>query len=785
MAEEIIGLKVELDTSGASAPMASLKSQIKEATNELVNFTGKFGATSKEAINAAKRVAELKDRMGDARQMVDAFNPDAKFNALTQAISGAVAGFSAVQGAMGLLGVESESTQKLLLKVQSAMALSQGLSTFLDSGLEGFKNLGRQIAGPLIDSFKSFSAAARTAIASTGIGLLVIAIGLIAANWDKIKTAMTGVSEEQKKLNAIADKNLKIEKDKLDHISRIENILKLQGVSEREILKMKIAQTYETIEDAKFKLKINENTLKAQVAAEIKNKAILKGMLEFMSIPLTLLLGTIDKIGAVFGKDYGLMEGFKEEVASMVFDPKKIQEEGDKALEAQRVSIEEFQNQIAGYKLSIKDIDKKANDEASKENKKNEDENARLAKEAYSKELEELKGKLKDQNDDFVKRRQLVKDNIKLTAEDRKKLNKEIDDDEKKYNEEHQKKLAEINKKYDAERLDREADTAVKKEELDYQRRLTEINSLVATTTEKNILIEKLNADHLVRMEAAKKTDDEKALELSKKYDTEKANREADTYVKKEELDYQRRLAEINSLATSESQKFALIEKLDAEHKARLIEATKKDTATASALRQAAINADIDTYMQAATSINSILSQSNANQLADLEANSQARIAAAGGNKEAILAIENETAIEKNRLQNEQVKRDKLFAIAEAIINTYKAAAQVFARPAPGDPVTSLGIKIASMVAAVASGIANVMAIRKVPLPSGGGGGGDVSGGSAPNSPMGTVFNTITKLNKDSIDKINDKAVKAYVVETDINNGQKRIERILINTKFK
>ena len=31
MAEEIIGLKVEFDTSGASAPMASLKTQIKEA----------------------------------------------------------------------------------------------------------------------------------------------------------------------------------------------------------------------------------------------------------------------------------------------------------------------------------------------------------------------------------------------------------------------------------------------------------------------------------------------------------------------------------------------------------------------------------------------------------------------------------------------------------------------------------------------------------------------------------------------------------------------------------
>jgi hypothetical protein len=785
MAEEIIGLKVELDTSGASAPMASLKSQIKEATNELVNFTGKFGATSKEAINAAKRVAELKDRMGDAKQMVDAFNPDAKFNALTQSISGAVAGFSAVQGAMGLLGVESESTQKALLKVQSAMALSQGLSTFLDSGLEGFRNLGRQIAGPLIDSFKSFSAAARTAIATTGIGLLVIAIGLIAANWDKIKTAMNGVSEEQKKLNALAQKNVEAEENKLKKIKDSENIYKLQGKSEREILKMKQDQVRATIDEKEKKLEGLIITNKASLDAATNNKRILTSVLDIVQKPLTLLLDGIDLIGKAFGKNFNLKGQLLSFEANLLFDPEQVKKDSDAAVKNLEQELLNLKNERAGYELSIKDIDKKSADDAEKKQKDAQEKRKQLAKDAYNKQLEDLKLSLNEENKTFAERRKLVLENTKLTAEDRKKLNKEIDDDEKKYNEEHQKKLAEINKKYDAERLDREADTAVKKEELDYQRRLTEINSLVATTTEKNILIEKLNAEHLVRMEAAKKTDDEKALELSKKYDTEKANREADTYVKKEELDYQRRLAEINSLATSETQKFALIEKLDAEHKARLIEATKKDAATASALRQAAINADIDTYMQAATSINSILSKSNANQLADLEANSQARIAAAGGNKEAILAIENETAIEKNRLQNEQVKREKLFAIAEAIINTYKAAAQVFARPAPGDPVTSLGIKIASMVAAVASGIANVMAIRKVPLPSGGGGGGDVSGGSAPNSPMGTVFNTITKLNKDSIDKINDKAVKAYVVETDINNGQKRIERILINTKFK
>jgi hypothetical protein len=781
MAEEIIGLKVELDTSGASAPMASLKSQIKEATNELVTFTDKFGATSKEAINAAKRVAELKDRMGDARQMVDAFNPDAKFNALTQAISGAANAFTAVRGAMGLFGVESANTEKALLKVQSAMALSQGLSGFLDGGIEGFKNLYRQISGPIISAFTAL----KTAIGSTGIGLLVIAIAAIAANWDKITTAISGVSDEQRKLNALGKENLKKEEDKLKHLNSQDNVLKLQGKSERQILEYKIQQIASVIKATEQQIKSEIALNKAAVDAAVRNKAILISILDIVQYPIIKLLEGIDAIGSAFGKQFDLASGFKNLEANLFFDPEQIKKDGKATVDELNKTLDQLKNDQAGLKLSVIGIDDKAAEDAAKKEKDAQEKRKQLAKDAYNKQLEDLKLSLNEENKTFAERRKLVLENTKLTAEDRKKLNKEIDDDEKKYNEEHQKKLAEINKKYDAERLDREADTAVKKEELDYQRRLTEINSLVATTTEKNALIEKLDTEHLVRMAAAKKTDDEKALELIKKYNDEKANREADTYVKKEELDYQRRLAEINSLATSETQKQALIEKLDAEHKARMLEATKKDAAEAAAIRQEAINADIDSYMKSASAINSILSQSNANQLADLETNSQARIAAAGGNKEAILAIENETAIEKNRLQNEQVKRDKLFAIAEAIINTYKAAAQVFARPAPGDPVTSLGIKIASMVAAVASGIANVMAIRKVPLPSGGGGGGDVSGGSAPNSPMGTVFNTITKINKDSIDKINDKAVKAYVVETDINNGQKRIERILINTKFK
>jgi hypothetical protein len=41
-----------------------------------------FGETSDEAVKAAKRVAELKDRIGDAQKLTAAFDPDRKFQAV-------------------------------------------------------------------------------------------------------------------------------------------------------------------------------------------------------------------------------------------------------------------------------------------------------------------------------------------------------------------------------------------------------------------------------------------------------------------------------------------------------------------------------------------------------------------------------------------------------------------------------------------------------------------------------------------------------------------------------
>lgn len=131
-------------------------------------------------------------------------------------------------------------------------------------------------------------------------------------------------------------------------------------------------------------------------------------------------------------------------------------------------------------------------------------------KEAQAKELEILKEKIADEKLTFAERRKLVLDDVKTSSQDRDKLIKQINAEEKKSIDAHNKAIADLNKRYDDEKLNREADTAVKKENLDYERKLLEINNLAQTELEKQTLIEKLDAEHKERLLIATKTDGEK-----------------------------------------------------------------------------------------------------------------------------------------------------------------------------------------------------------------------------------------------------------------------------------
>lgn len=237
---ENLNLNVTVDTSGANTSVGSLKKQLREAQQEVMSLADKFGATSQEAINAAKKAAELRDRIGDAKALTEAFNPDAKFKALTASLSGVAGGFAAVQGAMALFGVESEDVQKTLLKVQSAMAISQGLQAVGES-IDSFKQLGAVIKNSTIyqkantaateaaavvqklftgavDKTSTGFTTLKAAMAATGIGLIIASVSYLINNFDDLIDTITGVTEVEKELKksqeaaskAVADFNTKL-----------------------------------------------------------------------------------------------------------------------------------------------------------------------------------------------------------------------------------------------------------------------------------------------------------------------------------------------------------------------------------------------------------------------------------------------------------------------------------------------------------------------------------------------------------------------------------------------
>jgi hypothetical protein len=332
----------------------SLRSQLRKAQADVAELSDKFGATSKEAIEAAKRAGELKDAIGDAKALTDAFNPDAKFSALSGSLAGVASGFSAVEGSLALAGVQSENLQETMVRLQAAMALSQGLQG-LGESIDSFKQMGAVAKNAL--------AGIRTGIAATGIGVLLIALGAVVAYWDDIKEAVNGVSSEQEALNEKTQANLDAEQKKLDTIGSQDNVLKLQGKSEKDILKLKIAQTDQVIKATENQIVQNDITAKAQIEAAKRNKEILKGTLEFLSIPFQAVLKTIDSIGSAIGKDFGLSAGFSkilDKGAGLIFDPEAETKKAEETRQASLKAIEKLKNDRAGLQLSINGIDKQA-----------------------------------------------------------------------------------------------------------------------------------------------------------------------------------------------------------------------------------------------------------------------------------------------------------------------------------------------------------------------------------------------------------------------------------------
>jgi len=765
----------------------SLKAQLREAQAEVAALADKYGATSQQAVNAAKRAAELKDRIGDAKALTDAFNPDAKFKALSASLTGVAGGFSAVQGAMGLVGAEGEDIQKAMLKVQSAMALSQGLQS-LGEARDSFKQLGATIKDAAIKlgiltvvqeeqtaavgssvlateaqtvanaeaavGFKATGVAGKTAfngikgaIAATGIGLLVVALGTIVAYWDDIKAAVGGVTSELQNNIDLSKMQVDSAQKQVDLFGLQENSLRLQGKTEKEILQLRMIRLKNLAKEQEEDIKLAENKKKLEVAAAERNNKLLKAyvtmQLEGMLLPFRAIALMVD--GTILTINQGLKALGKSELqiktvneylsdfreyaaeglAGMIFDPKEVAAESDKEIAELKKALAKTKSEIDGAQLQIN---------------------------------------------------QITLDNAKSAAAQQDEINKAADAKIKEYNDK-------LQAYYDAVEAKRQADiTDARQKELQATANKYEALYDLADKAGKD-------TSDLQKQQGAEE------VAINKKYDDLEIQAKKDKAKKLQEMMKEMDDAATKQFITAEEIKIAAMQDgLDKEAAIRKLAYDKEQIELQNKLDaglitmeqfQAASRANNKAYQDGITADNQAAYKKQVddemaayeqkaalqNQYADIASQAANLIKELFGKSKAAqktaVIVESAAGIAKMVISNKLANLGAL-ATPQAIASSGVSAAPVIAANN-----VQLGLGIAANVAATAKALKEIGGGGSAPsAPSASGGGGGASGGGAGGGVMAPNFNVVGNNGLNQLAQLQQQPIKAYVVGAEVTTQQ-------------
>lgn len=261
------------------------------------------------------------------------------------------------------------------------------------------RNMSKSIKGAAV-AIKGFNASlslTKKAILATGIGVLVVALGAVIAYWDDIKSIMSGVSSEQKNILENQTKTTENAQKNLDMISATENILKQQGKTDKDILKLKIAQTNETIKALEAQLETQ--IVQRQEAKEqaMRMQGYLSGLIQFVVGPIGWIMKAYDRLtGSNTSQIF-------DKMASLAFSAED--EDADQAIEDAKKNLTKLKNMKAGFENSVKAKDKADREKADKEEEDAEKAKAeaieRIRKGLIDTEAKERADKLKQIEDDY------------------------------------------------------------------------------------------------------------------------------------------------------------------------------------------------------------------------------------------------------------------------------------------------------------------------------------------------------------------------------------------------
>ena len=167
----------------------NINTQLKEMDASIGNYQRNVGNYTESFSDAMKQQQEATEVTR------------AKFEAISKVATGLASGYAAVQGAMALMGVENEKLEKTFVKLQAAIALAQGIGGLKDL-VEGLGTAKVAFKGAVtgVRTFITSLRGVKAAIAGTGIGLLVVAVGMLIEHYMTLEDETEDVIDVSKKL---------------------------------------------------------------------------------------------------------------------------------------------------------------------------------------------------------------------------------------------------------------------------------------------------------------------------------------------------------------------------------------------------------------------------------------------------------------------------------------------------------------------------------------------------------------------------------------------------------
>lgn len=212
MANTVVNTQIDVDLGDAPQTVGQMRQEFKDLTKSI----GDTVQGTDEYYKKLKRLAELKGDLKDLKEDIRNLDPGDRFKLFQGTLNGIVGGFAAAQGAAALFGAESEDLQKILVRVNGALALLQGFQAFNDGVRQAKSLIGalmtvRNSAASAAVAVEGVAVATNTAtkattawgtaIKATGIGLLLTLIPLVASATSSLSSTTDKMTESQNRLN--------------------------------------------------------------------------------------------------------------------------------------------------------------------------------------------------------------------------------------------------------------------------------------------------------------------------------------------------------------------------------------------------------------------------------------------------------------------------------------------------------------------------------------------------------------------------------------------------------